>query len=191
MPGDTSASSRGGGGVGGVIASEIAEIGGNVRRPRRDVNYKFFVHYSPCIYREKLSLEKGSSLQLSQHKRATLHKKSWPLCLRQELTVFLIVSHWTSWSSWMSHRVPSIQPKFWKILVRNQMEQIILVRRECLGPLLKVEVCVAERLTPRTPDLEVWGSSLAHHIVSLDKELYSTLSSHRCINGYQWRTAGG
>ena len=34
---------------------------------------------------------------------------------------------------------------------------------------------MAERLTPRTPDLEVQGSSLAHHIVSLDKELYSTL----------------
>jgi len=39
-----------------------------------------------------------------------------------------------------------------------------------------VEVCVAERLTPRTLDLEVQGSRLAQGIVSLDKELYSTLS---------------
>ena len=35
---------------------------------------------------------------------------------------------------------------------------------------------MAEWLTPRTPDREVWGSSLAHRIASLDKELYSTLS---------------
>ena len=30
--------------------------------------------------------------------------------------------------------------------------------------------------TPRTPDLEVSGSSLAHRVVSLEKELYSTES---------------
>ena len=35
---------------------------------------------------------------------------------------------------------------------------------------------MAERLTPRDPDLEVHGSSLARRVVSLDKELYSTLS---------------
>ena len=29
---------------------------------------------------------------------------------------------------------------------------------------------MAERLTPRTPDPEVWGSSLARRNVSLDKE---------------------
>ena len=40
----------------------------------------------------------------------------------------------------------------------------------------KVEACVAEQLTPQTLDLEVWASSLAHCVVSLDKELYSTLS---------------
>ena len=34
---------------------------------------------------------------------------------------------------------------------------------------------MAERLTPRDPDLEVHGSSLARRVVSLDKELYSTL----------------
>ena len=33
---------------------------------------------------------------------------------------------------------------------------------------------MAERLTPRDPDLEVHGSSLARRVVSL-KELYSTL----------------
>ena len=37
------------------------------------------------------------------------------------------------------------------------------------------EACVADRHL-LTPDLEVWGSSLAHCVVSLDKELYSTLS---------------
>ena len=35
---------------------------------------------------------------------------------------------------------------------------------------------MAEWLTPRIPDREVRGSSLACHIVSVDKELYSTLS---------------
>ena len=40
---------------------------------------------------------------------------------------------------------------------------------------------MAERLTPRTPDLEDRGSSLARRVVSLDKELYSanSLSSPR------------
>ena len=35
---------------------------------------------------------------------------------------------------------------------------------------------MAEWLIPETPDLEVRGSSLARRVVSLDKELYSTLS---------------
>ena len=39
-----------------------------------------------------------------------------------------------------------------------------------------MQACVAEWLTPQTPDLEVWGSSLARRIVSLDEELYVTLS---------------
>ena len=34
---------------------------------------------------------------------------------------------------------------------------------------------MAEWLTPQTLDLEVRGSSLADRVVSLDKELYSTL----------------
>ena len=44
--------------------------------------------------------------------------------------------------------------------------------------------CVAERLTPRTLDLEVRGSILAHRVVSLDKELYSTLSLFTQV--YKW-----
>jgi len=36
---------------------------------------------------------------------------------------------------------------------------------------------VAERLRPRTQDLEVQVSSLARRVVSLDKELYSTYLS--------------
>ena len=43
---------------------------------------------------------------------------------------------------------------------------------------------MAERLTPRTLDLEVRGSSLARRVVSLDKELYSTLSLF--IQVYKW-----
>ena len=44
-----------------------------------------------------------------------------------------------------------------------------------------MKACVTERFTPRTLDLEVHGSSLVHHVFSLDKELYPT--SPRCING--------
>ena len=39
-------------------------------------------------------------------------------------------------------------------------------------------------LTPRTPDLEVLGSSLAHLVVSLDKELYCPLSLFTQV--YKW-----
>ena len=39
-----------------------------------------------------------------------------------------------------------------------------------------VEARVAEWLTPRTPGLEVRGSSFARRVVSLDKKLYSTFS---------------
>ena len=49
-----------------------------------------------------------------------------------------------------------------------------------------MEACVAERLTLRTLDLEVRGSSLAGRIVSLDKELYSTLSLFTQV--YKWVT---
>ena len=47
-----------------------------------------------------------------------------------------------------------------------------------------VGVCVAEWLTPRSPDLDVWGSSLALRVVFLDKELYSTLSLFTQV--YKW-----
>ena len=47
-----------------------------------------------------------------------------------------------------------------------------------------VEVCVAECLTPRSPDLDVQGSSLVLRVVFLDKELYSTLSLFTQV--YKW-----
>ena len=43
---------------------------------------------------------------------------------------------------------------------------------------------MAERSTPRTPDLEALGVGLAHRVVSLDKELYSTLSLFAKV--YNW-----
>ena len=45
-------------------------------------------------------------------------------------------------------------------------------------------VCVAEQLTPRTLDMEVRGSSPACCIVSLERELYSTLSLFTQV--YKW-----
>ena len=51
---------------------------------------------------------------------------------------------------------------------------------------------MAERLTPRTLDLEVRGSSLARRVDSLEKEFYSTLSLFaQMYNGYRRHTAGG
>ena len=47
-----------------------------------------------------------------------------------------------------------------------------------------VEACVAQQVTPRTLDLEVRCSSLARCVVSLDKELYSTLSLFTQV--YKW-----
>ena len=43
---------------------------------------------------------------------------------------------------------------------------------------------MADWLTPRTPDLEVPGSSLTRRVVSLDKSLYSTLSLFTQV--YKW-----
>ena len=40
---------------------------------------------------------------------------------------------------------------------------------------IHVVACMTGRLTPRTSVLEVRGSSLTRRVVSLDKELYSTL----------------
>ena len=47
------------------------------------------------------------------------------------------------------------------------------------------KACVAEQLTPQTPDVEVWGWSLTCRIVSLDKELYYTLCLFTQV--YKWR----
>ena len=49
---------------------------------------------------------------------------------------------------------------------------------------INVEACVAERLTPRTLDLEVRGSSLRRRVVFLDGELFSTLSLFTRV--YKW-----
>ena len=46
-----------------------------------------------------------------------------------------------------------------------------------------VEVCVARRLTPQTPDLEVRGSSLACDVVPLDEELYSMGAGDKLLGG--------
>ena len=46
---------------------------------------------------------------------------------------------------------------------------------------------MTEQLTPQTLDLEVWESSLAHCFVSLDKELYSSLSLFTQV--YKWVAA--
>ena len=43
---------------------------------------------------------------------------------------------------------------------------------------------MTEQLTPLIPDLEVHGSSLARPVLSLDKELYSTLSLFTQV--YKW-----
>ena len=43
---------------------------------------------------------------------------------------------------------------------------------------------MAKQLTPQTPDLEVQGSSFVHRVVSLDKELHSTLSLFNPV--YKW-----
>ena len=53
-----------------------------------------------------------------------------------------------------------------------------------LTPVMNVEACVAEWLTPRTLDLEVRGSSLRRRVVLLDEELFSTLSLF--IQVYKW-----
>ena len=50
-----------------------------------------------------------------------------------------------------------------------------------------MEACLAEWWTPRTLDLEVQGSSLARRVVSLDKELHSTLSLFTQV--YKWLPA--
>ena len=43
--------------------------------------------------------------------------------------------------------------------------------------MISVEACVIVRLTPRTPDLEVQGSSLTRRVVSLDKKILGLLAT--------------
>ena len=51
---------------------------------------------------------------------------------------------------------------------------------------------MAERLTPRTLDLEVRGLRLARRVDSFDKEFYSTLFLFaQMYNGYRRHAAGG
>ena len=69
----------------------------------------------------------------------------------------------------------------WSKLLNIDSIPTVLLKKNWWGLFLlplSVGACVAaELLTPQTlVDLEVWGLSLACHVVSLDKELYSTLS---------------
>ena len=51
---------------------------------------------------------------------------------------------------------------------------------------------MAEQLTPQTPDLDVWASSLAHCFLRQGTLLhFVSLHPARHINGYQRHTAGG
>ena len=45
---------------------------------------------------------------------------------------------------------------------------------------------MAEQLTPQTPDLDVWASKPCPCVVSLDKELYFTLSLLTPGQVYKW-----
>ena len=60
----------------------------------------------------------------------------------------------------------------------------LIIKFYYMATLSFVEVCVAEWLTPRSPDLDVRGSSLTLRVVFLDKELYSTLSLFTQV--YKW-----
>ena len=65
---------------------------------------------------------------------------------------------------------------FNKIKTSSHAITLNACKSDAIFLLFFVEACVAEWLTPRTLDLEVRGSSLACRVVSLDKEVYSTLS---------------
>ena len=155
---------------------------------RRDVNYEFLVHYRPCIYGEKLFRERGSPFQLSQLKREYVWEKVHPFAWAKSWLLFILsLFERVDPAGQVKGPLP-FSPKFRKILVRNQpfnaTDHFGLVRREYLRPLLKVEVCMAEGLTPWTLDLEIWGASVTCHVVSLDEEVYSTLSPFNQV--YKW-----
>ena len=79
----------------------------------------------------------------------------------------------------------------------NSLENLYVDSGSCKGLIVpKMEACVAERLTSRTLDVEVRGSSLVRRVVSLDKELYSTLFLSTqvykwVLATYCWREGGG
>ena len=95
------------------------------------------------------------------------------------------------------HRIPKIRSHI--LLPQNAVREVVktLVHRQdphcsteeklvgSFSTPLSVEACeAAELLTPQTLDLEVPGLSLAHRVVSLDKELYFTLSLFTQV--YKW-----
>ena len=61
-----------------------------------------------------------------------------------------------------------------------QLERLVMLLVPVISCLkygnIDAVACMTGRLTPRTSDLEVRGSSLTRRVVSLDKGLYSTLS---------------
>ena len=75
-------------------------------------------------------------------------------------------------------------------LLSNTYQRVEVISRHTCSCILfsyvvsLVEACVAKRLTPRSLDLEVQGSSLARRVVSLAKELCSTLSLFTQV--YKW-----
>ena len=61
-------------------------------------------------------------------------------------------------------------PPFFLLLLWNSLRQSFFENTN-LNQFKQPEECVAEWLTPRTPNLEDRGSRLARRVVSLDKEL--------------------
>ena len=91
-----------------------------------------------------------------------------------------------------SHRNKTHFQNLNKDFAHSLVLKVKIGTRKWPTPKPHVEACVAERLTPRTLDLEVQGSSLARRVLSLDKELTPLcLSLPGCINGCQRHTAGG
>ena len=60
----------------------------------------------------------------------------------------------------------------------------VVTMRCILTPVMNVAACVAERLKPRTLDLEVRDTSLRRRVVFFDEELFSTLSLFTQV--YKW-----
>ena len=86
---------------------------------------------------------------------------------------------------WSSERLLERSLFCYRLLIYNQLRSKKIPLYFFLGILSdSVEACVAGWLTPQTLDLEVWDSTLARHFVSLDKELYSTLSLFTQV--YKW-----